>query len=90
MQGSLLGCNERETGGTSVGHLLVTWCLRSQCCPFCPIRAPWGSEWVGSWLQIFQQKREDKSFEKRAEETLRRIAAGPASNVEVTDHLSTF
>ncbi|KAK9907718.1 hypothetical protein WJX75_008748 [Coccomyxa subellipsoidea] len=34
-------------------------------------------------LKVFQQKREDKSFEKRAEETLRRIAAGPASNVEV-------
>lgn len=79
--------HQKEDRGASVGHLLVTWCLRIQCCP---IRAPWGSEWVGSWLQVFQQKREDKSFEKRAEETLRRIAAGPASNVEVTDHLSTF
>ncbi len=37
-------------------------------------------------MQVFQQKKAGagKSFEQHAEETLRRIAAGPASDVEVT------
>lgn len=39
-----------------------------------------------SFVKVFQQRKVEKSFQRSAEEALRRIAAAPASDVEVSSN----